>query len=755
MRAELLAPAGSFETMVAAFRAGADAVYLGGEKFGARAYARNLDQEQMLQAIDYAHLYGKKLYLTVNTVLKGRELEEELYGYLAPFYEAGLDAVIVQDMGVLSFVRKEFPDLPIHASTQMTVSGVESALLLKKAGVTRIVTPRELSLEEIRAMYEATGLEIESFIHGALCYCYSGQCLMSSLIGGRSGNRGRCAQPCRLPYQVYRDGKRLNNEKTAYPLSPKDMCTVRILPQIIRSGVYSLKIEGRMKKTEYAAGVVEIYRKYLDRFLAGEENPRVAKEDMQQLMDIYNRDGFHESYYQMRNGRQMMALRNEKKTEKGKDIVNARNEALFKRLHRDYLEGKETIKIKGNLSLFFKSPAILEVEKDGVAVTVYGNEVQMAQKRPLLQEDAERQMRKTGATAFAFGQLDIRMDDHIFFPVQQLNELRREALNRLQEALLEPYRRKLQTPDHPAVSEKDAPVSLEMNQQPEHLEIMERFVDKNVAAPFLSASVCTWEQWEAIKDIPEISRVYLDCAMFPADHFAEEVESFLVKEKDRGKTIGLMLPHMVRDRELNGRKEAFPYLVQRGLGDFLVRNLESYGILKSQKLSSLARLDANLYTANGESQEFWSHEGIAGDTVPLELNRKELTHRRNQNSEMIVYGYLPMMVSVQCLQKNLDRCNHQCAVLTVKDRQQKEFHAVCNCEFCYNTIYNTVPLSLLKEADQVKRLGVGGVRLSFTLESKKEARKAAEIFAAVYIRGDDPKSLPKEVTKGHFQRGVE
>ncbi len=755
MRAELLAPAGSYEAMAAAFRAGADAVYLGGEKFGARAYAKNLNEEQLLEAISYAHLYGKKLYLTVNTVLKNRELEEKLYTYLLPFYEAGLDAVIVQDLGVLAFIRRAFPHLPIHASTQMTVSGVESARFLKEAGVTRIVTPRELSLEEIRAMYEATGLEIESFIHGALCYCYSGQCLMSSLIGGRSGNRGRCAQPCRLPYEVYAGGKRLNHEKTAYVLSPKDMCTVRILPAIIKAGVYSLKIEGRMKKPEYAAGVVEIYRKYLDRVLAGDMEYQVSEKDRQQLLDIYNRDGFHEGYYETRNGRQMMALRNEKKTEKGKDLVTIRNEALFERLHREYLEGKNTIKIKGILSLFPNSPAILEVTAGSVSVTACGGEVQKAQKRPVTREEVKKQIEKTGATEFVFERLEVIMEDNLFVPMQQLNELRRTALHDLKEALTKPYERK--TARGCADREKIGAPSVSKKSRQTGDMAGDGDVFSTFARTSLSASITDWSQWRAIQDIPEIELVYLDCGMFSRNDYLSEAETFLSKAKKTGKKIGLMLPHMVRDRELDGRKEAFSSLAASGLYGFLVRNLESYGIVKAQGLASYVRLDANVYTVNGESQNFWRQEGIRGDTVPLELNRKELAHRRNQDSEMVVYGYLPMMVSVQCIQKNLEGCSRQCAVLTVKDRQQKEFRAVCNCEFCYNTIYNTVPLSLLKEADQVKRLGVGGYRLSFTMEGEKETRQIAKSFAAVYVRGDNPKAHPwsGEVTKGHFQRGVE
>ena len=237
MKTELLAPAGSVEGMHAAVAAGADAVYMGGTLFGARAYAKNPAEEELKEAIDYVHLHEKKLYLTVNTLLKNRELQQQLYEYLAPFYERGLDAVIVQDLGVLEFIRTEFPDLPIHASTQMAVTGAQGAGLLKEAGASRIVTARELSLGEIRHIYDTTGVEIESFIHGALCYSYSGMCLFSSMLGGRSGNRGRCAQPCRLPYQVLQEGKKISSRKEEYPLSLKDMCTIELLPEILEAGV--------------------------------------------------------------------------------------------------------------------------------------------------------------------------------------------------------------------------------------------------------------------------------------------------------------------------------------------------------------------------------------------------------------------------------------------------------------------------------------------------------------------------------------
>lgn len=733
MDIELLAPAGSYEAVEAAFKAGADAVYLGGQKFGARAYAENLDQDQMIQAIDNTHLHGKKLYLTVNTLLKNKEMERELYDYLLPYYEAGLDAVIVQDLGVLSFIKTHFPDIHIHASTQMTITGPESARLLKEAGASRVVTARELSLEEIRKIYQETHMEIESFVHGALCYCYSGQCLMSSLFGGRSGNRGRCAQPCRLPYQVYRDGKQLNDARTGYPLSPKDMCTVGILPQILEAGVHSLKIEGRMKKPEYTAGVVAIYRKYLDRYLEGEKNPVVSKEDYQILLDIYNRDGFHESYYKQRNGREMMALRNEKKSISGEEKKKARNEKLFEEIRDKYLSGKKQEKIKGTLSLFPDCPAILEIEYGSMQVTVQGEMVQEAASRPLEEDRIRRQMMKTGETEFVFESLDIFMGERIFLPVQQLNELRRQGLELLKKAILQPFKRQAVSALGEDIPEED---------------------EGKLSG--MSASVVSFQQLKAVMDVSGINRVYVDCGMFPVDSFYDSVLKVIKDGEKRKKECYLMLPHMVRDRELKGRKESFNRLVENGLSGFVVRNMESYGVLKQMGLEKKAILDFNLYTMNDESQKFWKKQGILWNTIPLELNSKELRFRDNRNSEIMVYGYIPLMISVQCLQKNLERCNRQCAVLTVKDRYQKEFHAVCNCEFCYNTIYNSLPLSLLGDANQVRSLETGGYRLSFTLENEEETRRIAREFAEVYCEGKESKQkFLGETTKGHFSRGVE
>ncbi len=293
---EILAPAGSMECLRAAVAAGADAIYLGGTKFGARAYAQNLSEEDLVQAIEYVHIHGRKIYMTVNTLLKDRELNE-LYAYLLPYYKAGLDGVIVQDIGAVKFIGEYFPEMPVHASTQMTITNTLGADFLKRYGITRVVPARELSLKEIRDMKKQTGLEMECFVHGALCYCYSGQCLLSSMIGGRSGNRGQCAQPCRLPYQT--EGK-----KPADLMSLKDLCTIDILPELIDAGIDSFKIEGRMKSPYYVAAIVKAYREALDKYWDDPEGYEFDQKLMDNLLKVSHRR-YHTGFYFGKSGEQV------------------------------------------------------------------------------------------------------------------------------------------------------------------------------------------------------------------------------------------------------------------------------------------------------------------------------------------------------------------------------------------------------------------------------------------------------------------
>ncbi len=355
-RAELLAPAGNAEGFYGAVRAGADAVYLGGSRFGARAYAENFTTEELIECIRYGHLLGRKIYLTVNTLLKESEVSE-LFEYLNPFYEAGLDAVIVQDLGVLRFIRERFPELGIHGSTQMTICSVHGAELLKKLGAVRIVPARELSLQELSEMKEKVDIELETFIHGAMCYCYSGQCLFSSILGGRSGNRGRCAQPCRLPYEVKTERKR---SEACYPLSLKDMCTIEHIPLLAEAGIDSFKIEGRMKKPEYAAGVTAVYRKYIDRYYDMRERYgaekaaseyKVLPEDLELLSSLYIRSEKQDGYYFKQNGPDMITLSN--------PAYSGSSDNILQDIQNKYLDGK--LKLPVTVSGIFLEGAPAEI----------------------------------------------------------------------------------------------------------------------------------------------------------------------------------------------------------------------------------------------------------------------------------------------------------------------------------------------------------------------------------------------------------
>ena len=420
---ELLAPAGSFECMKAAVRAGADAVYMGGQFFSARAYAENPDNQGLIDALDYCHFHGKKLYLTVNTLFKDDELENQLYDFIAPLYQEGLDACIVQDYGVIRFLREHFPELPIHASTQMAVAGFYGTELLREMGVSRLILPRELSLSEIKRVTERGHIETECFVHGALCYCYSGMCLMSSLIGGRSGNRGRCAQVCRMGYPQ------------EHLMNLKDLCTLNILPDIIDTGVCSLKIEGRMKSPRYTAGVTSIYRKYIDLYKnAGREGYKVAASDIHLLRELFDRGGTSTGFFETHNGKTMI-FKGEKQS------LRVPDEKLLSRIDTLYLGSDNKVAIKVKARIITGSHATLSLD-DGVArVTVTGDEVQSARTSPLSRESAAEQISKFGDSPYELQSLDLEISNDAFLPVSSINRLRRDAVSALYKEKINGYKR--------------------------------------------------------------------------------------------------------------------------------------------------------------------------------------------------------------------------------------------------------------------------------------------------------------------------
>ena len=423
---ELLSPAGNMECLYAALSAGADAVYAGAKLYGARAFAGNFSEDELIDAIDLVHLLGKKLYLTLNILMKPSEMDA-LDEFLEPLYIAGLDGAIVQDLGVIRRLGQNFPALELHASTQMTLTGPFGAAYLKEIGCSRVVLSRELSIEEIRRIHESVDIELEGFVHGAMCYSYSGMCLMSSFLGGRSGNRGRCAGPCRQPYQP--------DKKSLYALSMKDMCALRFLPDIIEAGVTSLKIEGRMKPPRYVFEVTSIYRKYLDLCEKGpHEDFFISKADEARLSAQYLRGGMSTSYYKRRNGADMLTL--------GRGSYEKRQDDRA----QDYPSAKEArqnirIAAKGTVRLRAGENMSMSVFCGGAASHAQGDVVQRATDRPLDKAAVLRQMNKTGESNFFFDNIDIDLEDNVFVPLGQINALRRECLGKLKERLLEPFRR--------------------------------------------------------------------------------------------------------------------------------------------------------------------------------------------------------------------------------------------------------------------------------------------------------------------------
>lgn len=746
---ELLAPAGSLKTLKAVIHAGADAVYLGGSMFGARAYANNFNEEELLEAIRFGHIHGRKIILAVNTLLKEYELGQ-LYDYLHPYYEAGLDAVIVQDMGVMEFIKTHFPNLPIHTSTQMTITNVEGARLLKEQGVERVVTAREMSLEEIQRIHDEVGVELESFIHGALCYCYSGQCLFSSIIGGRSGNRGRCAQPCRLSYEVLQGEKSLTGHHATPILSLKDMCTLPFLYELADHGVYSFKIEGRMKTPEYAAGVVSIYRKYMDSYLDGSRIP-VEKKDIRALLELGNRGGFTNGYYYHHNDSDMLS---------GESASHNKSEGVLQdNIRREYVDTELKEKIKGKLILNKECPAKIEVQYGKIKVSYQGDMVLVAQNHPLTKEVVTEKITKTGNTPFVFENLEVTMDDDIFMPVNQLNQLRRGALEALEEALLKPYERTL-----PELVETS---STETDRQTTGNAIKE----KQISGQSLSQTsgqqsagsstevrvlIEDAEQLPAVLKADFVDTVYLDCMLYTRENLIHKLSEDIDRVHASGKKAFYVFPFIFRQQTSLFYEKIMPELKKLPLNGIMVRSLDEIAFMKEWGNENWQMVsDSNLYTYSNEAAEYFYRLGMIQDTIPVELNRKEILRRENSRSEMIIYGRLPLMITAQCIHKNTLGCMHQHKVLNLKDRYSVHFPVKNFCSECYNVIYNSFPVCLFKEDVTVKKIAPAALRLSFTTETEEETEQILTIYGDIYKNGGILGQMPMECTNGHFKRGVE
>lgn len=702
---ELLAPAGNLEIFKGVIESGADAVYVGGSMFGARAYANNFTEEELLAAIDFAHLRGVKVYLTVNTLIKNSEFSK-LYDYLLPYYKRGLDAVIVQDLGVVKAIHEYFPSMELHTSTQMTVTGADGVRFLSQFGVTRVVMAREVSLAEMKRIHEETGMELEAFVHGALCYSYSGQCLFSSILGGRSGNRGRCAQPCRLPYTV--EGK-----KDEYILSLKDMCGIKALDKLHDAGVYSLKIEGRMKQLEYACGVVKYYRSYID------SKKPVSDADYDRIKALGNRCGFTDRYYFDHNGSDMVTY------VKPNFVSNAAEPSPEKR----------KLSIEGELVLREGEPGSLTVKRGDVTYKASIEPVSAALKAPLDKKAAIDRINKTGDTDFEFSHIKAQIGENVFVPNGALNKLRRDAISGLCDKLLKKYYRD---------DARYADIS-SMCELPEHVVKSDATHEDGAVNAKDYTTICscmTRAQLDTLISYECFDVFYLDFDMYDRktliQQFADDVKS-LTK---RNKKVYLMLPTIFRADSSDYFVSIAKELDKVSFEGFVVKNYEELYLTENLFTGKKVILDHNMYTFNDVSRSVFFEHGVSGDTVPLELNSKEIMHRNNIGSQMIVYGYYPLMTTANCVHKNTKGCDKKQKLIYLKDRYNKSFAVCNNCKECYNTIYNSLPTMLTKNISKLKEAGIRSFRYSFTIETPKQIKAVMDDKVAEY-------------TNGHYKRGVE
>lgn len=796
---ELLAPAGSMESLKAAIQNGCDAVYLGGKAFGARASATNFTLEELEEALQYAHLYGVRIYLTVNTLYKDAELES-LLEFINEVYLLGIDGVILQDLGVARLIQQNWPDLEIHASTQMTVHNLEGVRYLADLGFKRVVLARELTLEEIRAITAESPVEVETFIHGALCVCYSGQCLMSSLIGGRSGNRGRCAQPCRLPYQlVDREvGEVLAvDAEPRYLLSPKDICTLEILPELVQAGICSFKIEGRLKRPEYAAAVSRVYRKYLDLAFENSDGYRVAREDLHELLQIFNRGGFSTGYYQGKSGSSMMSFGRPKNwgVKIGEVISYDRRSNICQiRLMGELEEGDgveiwtgeeenpgtivSSLRIAGKTATFPIKGSIEE-----------GNPVYRTSQRKLLVElsqsygNFQRKIDIFGQIRLSPGEMiDLRLwdQDGNYIQVQstepvapaekqpvtvekvtdqvsklgsspyRLADLHVEMegdvflpisqLNALRRTAVDELTRKRMERFHLPDSAKEVARDI-CFPEPRGKEVdLAGMSARPILAVYLNGENFNPENYIELG----IRRLYLNLArLTPARVHelkaltAEKIELFAV------------LPRISRKAEMEKVIAWLKQMEDSELDGFLLANLGEAYLLKDSSRRKIVDFPLNIF--NRLTVDYWEETGVEGVTISPELNLREmeeLIQWGNVEKEAIVYGYLPAMITEYCPVGAVEggmTAQKSCtaprkAMYGLLDRMGHIFPILKDCQNCRSTILNPQPLFLLEQLEQIARTGQPGrglavLRMDLTLENEVDA---IELVGAYLKRLNNP-----------------
>ena len=745
---ELLSPAGSMESLKAAVNNGCDAVYLGGKAFSARQYAGNFSLQELEEACDYCHLRGVKVYVTVNTLYK----EEELKGFLefvSRLYEMGVDALIMQDAGAARLVREHFPDFPLHASTQMTANSLADVEYWAGQGFRKVVLSRELSLEEIQEITAHTDAEIETFIHGALCVCYSGQCIMSSILGGRSGNRGRCAQTCRLPYTLYRG---YDNIAEGYLLSPKDIATVDILPQLIEAGIASLKIEGRMKNPEYVAGVTGIYRiGHVDKY--SPERKKVTIRTREPLVpgdgiEVWTQEEPHVGTNVSRASKagEVITLTLEGNISKNDAVYRTYGKALNDNLRKTWEKDSRKLPIWGMLRAREGEPFSLQLwDANGSSVFVSGAVVEHAESQPILPMKLREQVEKMGATPFRLEGLETDIDKYIYISISEVNRVRREACEALEQAVLKKSKRK--TAEQPEYSKKEKPPILLRKK--------------------LTALVADQGQLEAVLRTKGLCRVYYECT----GDLVRNLDRILEKCRNANVSLYAALPRTAREWNAEAESEMFSRLVESGIDGFLVRSAGQFAQAKASGKKIVT--DYNLNTMNAEAVAYWREQGADNICLSVEANLQEINAMGGKDCEMVVYGYLPLMKTQQCPVGNYaggkdgrryctERGNEDLYFL--RDRKGVKFPLLMDCERCVCTILNGKPLFTLKFYDEILESAAGYVRMDFTKEGRGRTERIARAYGEKTADCEKTSPLVRELlgemgergsTKGHFFRGVE
>lgn len=759
MKAELLAPVGKMENAIAAVENGADALFVGGKLFNARQYADNFTDDELEEIVHYAKLRGVRVYVTVNILIKEAEVEG-VYEYLKYLEEIGVHSIIVQDLGVAAIARTHFPKLRLHASTQLSAHSIEDVMFLKSLGFKRVVLARELGLKEIEAIIKTCGVEIETFVHGALCYSYSGQCLMSSLIGGRSGNRGRCAQTCRMKYSLMDEDKTL--VKDAYLLSLKDICSIEFIPELLACGVHSFKMEGRMKSPEYVASVVRTYRKYVDLALSGEKY-EVAQEDLDILKGVFNRGGFSKGYYFehgtkkmltpvspkhiglkagvvtqfipktktatillerdlnpgdgleiIRKGKESVGMGISKKCEKGTTIKAqfehfvevgseaylTKNHNLLKALRATYQKPQRKMPV--HLSIIGKVGAPLEVSLtvNDKTVTYKGDLVENAMNAPLTKEQVVKQLSKLGSTSFVAKTHEIEWDENAYLPISQLNEVRRQAVSLLEAEIL-----KVETKVHP-----------EHLEEPVHVQKAENEVGN------WYAHVTTLAQLEEVLRWPQIKRIYWEWQYNQA--LAHEALA-LCQAKEV--PMYLAFPSIIKENTFKRFEADIKSWEGTGLTGYLVRTNGMYYVLKDSSKEIV--IDYNLNIMNHETINLWESLGVAGETVSAELTLDEIMPLEG-NLEKIVYGYIPVMTSQQCILRHTNNCQKKAKekkLYTIKDRKETPWAIQTDCQACVMQILSYQPI-VVKSSELQRIKNQMNVRLQFNKEDVSETRKVLSAY---------------------------